>query len=290
MRGIPVEFLKKFNNNVALVLDSTGIEWIVIGKGIGFNAVKGEPVDKTMIDRRFIAEPTHGQIDLLQTIASMDPEIIDVVSDVTKEAETYLGITFSTRNYITLADHLNYALKRTQEGVEYTENLRWEVKKLYPKEYEAALKAIETINKRLSITLPKSEETFITYHFVNAQNDEGKIENTVKMTKLINRILEVVKYHFQIELDEESLNYVRFLTHLRYFIIRQTHGEPVHHEGIDQTVLEAVKAKYLKAYEAAEKISTLLNKQEDWSLSSDEMLYLTLHIFRVTNRIHQENT
>lgn len=280
-----MKFLKKFNNNVALVEDSSDIEWIVIGKGIGFGSEKGDKVDKTIIDRRFVAEPTNGQVDLLQTIASMDPEIIELASEVTKEAERFLEITFSTRNYITLADHLNYAIQRTQESVEYTENLRWEVKKLYPKEYQAALKTIETINNQLNVTLPKSEETFITYHFVNAQNDEGKLENTVKMTKLINRILEVVKYHFQIELDEESLNYVRFLTHLRYFIIRQTHGETMHQESIDQTVVEAVKTTYGRAYEAAEKVSNLLYKQEGWILSSDEMLYLTLHIRRVTSRI-----
>lgn len=282
-----MEFLKKFNNNVALVKDTTDIEWIVIGKGIGFGSEKGDNVDETIVDRRFVAEPTNGQIDLLQTIASMDPEIIELASEVTKEAEKFLEITFSTRNYITLADHLNYAIQRTLDSAEYTENLRWEVKKLYPKEYQAALKAIETINRQLKVTLPKSEETFITYHFVNAQNNEGKLENTVKMTKLINRILEVVKYHFQIELDEESLNYVRFLTHLRYFIIRQTHGENMHHESIDQTVVEAVKATYGRAYEAAEKVSNLLYKQEGWRLSSDEMLYLTLHIRRVTSRINR---
>ena len=283
-----MEFLKKFNNNVALVRDDTGIEWVMIGKGIGFGKIKGEVIDTESVDRRFIAEPTKKYTNLMQTIAGMDPEILELVSDVTKDAEQYLEISFSTHNYITLADHLNYAVQRTRDSIEYTENLRWEVKKLYPKEYEASLRVINMINERLDIILPKSEETFITYHFVNAQNDESKLENTVKMTTIINRILEIVRYHFQVELDEETLNYVRFLTHLRYFVIRQMHGETMHPEGIDQTVLEAVKAKYGKSYEAAEKVGKFLLKKEGWNLSSDEMLYLTLHIRRVTDRLYEQ--
>ena len=53
-----MEFLKKFNNNVALVRDDTGIEWVMIGKGIGFGKIKGEVLDTESVDRRFIAEPT----------------------------------------------------------------------------------------------------------------------------------------------------------------------------------------------------------------------------------------
>ncbi len=111
-----------------------------------------------------------------------------------------------------------------------------------------------------------------------------QIEETLKMTEVINRIIEIVQYHFQLKLDEESLNYTRFITHLRYFFIRQYKQDPVDSEEMDQTLLEVVKTKYEKAYQAVEKFAALLKQKYGWTVSTNEKLYLTLHIWRVTNR------
>ena len=45
-----------YNNNAALVKDSAGKDWVVIGKGIGFGLKKGMPVDESKIERRFLAQ------------------------------------------------------------------------------------------------------------------------------------------------------------------------------------------------------------------------------------------
>jgi beta-glucoside operon transcriptional antiterminator len=102
------------------------------------------------------------------------------------------------------------------------------------------------------------------------------------MTEVINRIIEIVQYHFQLKLDEDSLNYTRFITHLRYFFIRQYKQDQTEQEEVDVTLLEVVKNKYEKAYQAVDKISNLLEKRYGWVFSSNERLYLTLHVWRVT--------
>jgi beta-glucoside operon transcriptional antiterminator len=114
------------------------------------------------------------------------------------------------------------------------------------------------------------------------------VEETMKMTEVINRIIDIVQYHFQLKLDEESMNYSRFVTHLRFFVLRQLDQNPHVSPEVDATLLDVVKTKYEKAYKAVEKVANLLHKQHGWSLTSDEKLYLTLHIWRVTNLVETE--
>lgn len=274
---------------MALVEDSSGLEWIVMGTGVGFQKKKGDPIDDSSIRRKFVAEQSPTRKPLLQVLKDMDSEVLDVSVEIIKQTESQLGVTFNHNIYLTLADHLNFAVKRAHESIDYADTTRWEVKNLYPKEYKAAKDAIRLVFDRLDVLLPKSEETFLTYHFVNGQQSKKtQIEETLKMTEVINRIIEIVQYHFQLKLDEESLNYTRFITHLRYFFIRQYKQDPVDSEEMDQTLLEVVKTKYEKAYQAVEKIAALLKQKYGWTVSTNEKLYLTLHIWRVTNRQKSE--
>jgi beta-glucoside operon transcriptional antiterminator len=284
MEESPMKYIKAFNNNVAIVEDSSGLEWIVMGTGVGYQKKKGDPIDESNIRRKFVAEQSTARKPLIQVLDEMDSEVLDVSVEVIKNAEAQLGTTFNNNIYLTLADHLNFAVKRANEHIDYGDTNRWEVKNLYPKEYMVAQDAIRLVFDRLDVLLPKSEETFLTYHFVNGQQaKKTKIEETLKMTEVINRIIEIVQYHFQLKLDEESLNYTRFITHLRYFFIRQFKQDSADGEEMDMTLLEVVKTKYEKAYQAVEKVSALLKQKYGWTLTANEKLYLTLHVWRVTN-------
>ncbi|GAF22927.1 MULTISPECIES: PRD domain-containing protein [Bacillaceae] len=280
-----MKFIKAFNNNVALVKDDSELEWIIMGTGVGFQKSKGDLIPEEDIRRKFVAEQSSTRKPIMQVLNEIDPKVLDVSVEIIKNAESSLKVTFTNSIYLTLADHLSFAIKRSNERIDYAEASRWEVKNLYPKEYEAAKEAIRQVFDKLDVLLPKSEETFLTYHFVNGQQEnKTKMEETLKMTELINRVIELVQYHFQIKLDEDSLNYTRFVTHLRYFLIRQMKQDALEQEEVDKTLLELVKTKYEKAYQAVEKIAKLLETKYGWTLSSNERLYLTLHVWRVTKR------
>ena len=94
--------------------------------------------------------------------------------------------------YVTLTDHLNFAIKRHKENISYVNALRWEIKKFYPKEYEVGLKALEFINDELGIKFSEDEAADITLHFVNARiNTKSEIGETiqfVKVTQYIDRL------------------------------------------------------------------------------------------------------
>ncbi|WP_054749809.1 PRD domain-containing protein [Lacticaseibacillus thailandensis] len=278
--------LKKINNNVALAKDESGTEWVLLGRGIGFGKNAGDEVHTDEVDRRFKAEEdtvTHQNPPMI--LANIDPAILQLASKVSQEAGDFLGIHFSNYNYLAIADHIAFALERTQRGEDYPNEFRWQVGRLYPKEYAAAKRALATVKAETGVSLPKSELTFFTYHFVSAQSDATLVEDTVEMTELINRVVEIVSYSFQMQLDTSSLNYSRFVTHLRYFVVRQIHGESGGEE-LDPTIGQVIRMKYPKAYEAAGKIAAYLEQARGWHISNNEKLYITLHVWRLTRNNH----
>ena len=105
------------------------------------------------------------------------------------------------------------------EMAERFKTLLWEIKKLYPAEFAVGLEALTLIAERLGTTLPEDEAGFIALHLVNAQlNDE--MHNTLHITRVMQEILNIVKYHFRFDYNEEALSYHRFITHLKFFAQR----------------------------------------------------------------------
>lgn len=278
-----MNYLKKFNNNVAMVKDNEDKEWIVIGKGISFGKQPGDQIVTSEIERRFLAEPSQDFSYIVQTIFSMDAELIEAVNEMIHDAEKVIGVKLKDKNYITLLDHINFALKRTSEGIEYSAPLKWETKRLYPKEYQAAIQSIGYLNQRLGVTLPQSEETFITMHYVNAQDGREQLEQSDRINMIVRMIMTFVSDEYQLKLDEESTNYIRFVTHLRYFIIRQINNESLKDSSLDRDLMKIIKEKYRRAYEVALGVSEKVRREEDWEITSNEVLYLTIHIWRVTD-------
>ena len=52
---------------------------------------------------------------------------------------------------------------------------------------------------------------------VSAEYDT-KVRDTVQITTFIKNVIDKVKDYFQMELTETSLNYERFITHLKIFV------------------------------------------------------------------------
>ena len=278
-----MEFIKKINNNVAFNRDDKGVDYVVIGKGIGFQSEPGALVDESLIDRMFKAEDGGESAGSLAILTQMNSNIVDITTKVSQYAEARLGIQFDNTHYLILADHLAYGIKRQQEGIDYAPLNQWELKKLFPKEYEVAIESLALIKEEFGIELDSAEISFITNHFVNANTEYSSLRDTLKMTKLIKKIITLVEYQFQVNLDEDSFNYSKFISHLRYFILRKMNNHMFAENSIDQELIDMFQMKYPEAYRMADKIEEFLYLKEGWQLTSDEKLYLTVHVRRLTS-------
>ena len=128
----------------------------------------------------------------------------------------------------------------------------WEIKRFYNHEFLIGKEALTIIKKRLDIMLSEDEAASIALHIVNAQLNSRDMNDTLDITKMIQNILNIVKFHFNIELDEYSLHYERFITHLKFFAQRILSGKVV--KSDDANFCEMIKEQYKDAYLCAEKV------------------------------------
>lgn len=280
-----MKFIKNFNNNAALVSDESGVDWVVIGNGIGFGKKPNDPIDETKITRRFVA--VEKNIKMIDSVRDIDKRTLSLTTDVINLVSKRLNVNFTDYQYLVLADHIDFMLKRTDEGFELGQGtVGWELKKLFPKEYSAAKDALKLLQEKTKLIFPNSEVVYLTYHFINASSDQTKLQDTIKITKLIHGVIEIIEYQYGMQLDPESFNFNRFMTHLRSFMVRHLYeiGDEDSGSELDNSLLELMKVKYKKAYETVLKIGTYLSKQAGWKLQPDDEVYLTLHVWRVTHR------
>lgn len=272
---------KVFNNNVVLVVNTINEEQIVMGKGVGYKKYPGDLIEENKIEKRFTFD-NEESVNNFDTLVNRIPiNDIELASEIIQMGKDSLGYNLNDNILITLSDHISYMLKRLDEGLVFSNPLQWEIKQIYPEEYTFSEKAIEYLRKKTGKDIPSSEVAFITLHFANAHLETSGMEETILLTKIIDNILDIIKYNYKVEIDENSFNYTRFITHLRYFIKRQLRGEGLES---DTSLLSVVKIKYVKDYDCSIKIKKFLESTYKWKISEDELLYLTLHLNRLTHK------
>ncbi len=275
---------KIFNNNVILANDLDKHEIIVMGCGIGFKKNVGDTIDKEKIEKTFILKEKDVSEMFKMLLEDVPTEIIYLCYDIIDYAKNMINAKLSDYIYVALTDHINNAIKMYKDGVDIGNPLIWEIKKFYPNEFNIGIKALEFIKDELDIELPQDEAGNIALHLINAQVNSSwnKVENISSETKMIQDILNIIKYTYNMDLDEKSLSYERLVTHLRFFFERlnKKNNKKEKSNLDDDFLLKQVKEKYKNAYNCMLKIEKYLCKE----LDDEEKLYLTVHIQRITTR------
>lgn len=272
-----------YNNNVVQVLDETGRELIVMGRGLGFQKKAGENLDPSLIEKKFVLENQEVATNLSQIYSQLSEVEIELVMAVIGHGQEVLGETFDLSLYIALADHLHYAITRLQEGLALTNPLAWEIKKFYPKEYQLGLYATEWLTDKLGLVFAneqnkQGEATSVALHFINAQRNGRLGDQNQQIDRITVDCLEIIRLHFGRLAEEESLNYHRLVTHINYFAQRVVNG--LVQGNNDAFLYEQVKANYPAAFACTQKIKAYIEQTYAFSMSQDEQVYLTIHIQR----------
>lgn len=261
--------------------DEFGKDVLVIGKALGFKKKPGDTIDQTLIEKVYTSNKDMPTNKLTELLAKVELEHVQVANEIINFAKASLGKKLSENIYLTLTDHIDYAIERYQNGLPIKNALLWEIKRFYNHEFLIGKEALNIIDSKLGIKLPEDEAGFIALHIVNAELDMSKVSEVSDMTKIIQNILNIIKYHYKIDLDEYSLNYERFITHLKFFIHRLYRGVELESDK-DAGFLFILKERYKEEYQCALKIREYIMKEFHRDLKEDEMIYLTIHIRRIT--------
>ena len=92
----------------------------------------------------------------------------------------------------------------------------------------------------------------------------------------------IIEEQFQLSIPRSSFNTQRFVTHLNYLLGRIESNQKV--ESSNEKLFVSVKQEYPQSYQCAMKIEEYLKKNMGYLASNEEILYLMLHINRLTAR------
>lgn len=273
---------KVLNNNVVTSFNHNNEEVIVTGRGIAFKKKYGDTIDKSKIDKIFILSNPNINNKFIELIKNIPIEYTDISEQIIAYSKNEIGKILNDSIYISLTDHIYNAIQRQKKGIIVKNGLTLETKRLYKEEYKIGIKALEIIRKEFDINLPEDEAAFIALHIVNAQLNED-MPILMDITKLIQEILNIVKYNFNIEFDEESLSYYRFITHLKFFAQRMFNNKAYKDEK-DNELFEIVKEKYYESYKCVNKVQRFISEKYSYNLTKEEMLYLIIHTEKLINK------
>ncbi|GGP08454.1 BglG family transcription antiterminator LicT [Oceanobacillus neutriphilus] len=271
---------KVINNNLVRSFKD-GKEVLVMGKGLGFKKHKNDFIDESLIERVYIIDEEEKNSNYLEVLLSNIPyTYIQTTNEIVRYAMNSLDKKLDETIWLSLTDHIYHAIDRAKKGKTVRNALLWEISRFYNHEYLIGKEAINIIKKRHDIQLAESEAGFIALYLVNAQMDDSlKVQETMEFVKRQRKILDIVKYHYGVELNESSVHYDRFFTHIKYFVRRISKEKNLLNE--DLGFLDIIKTKYPQEYKCARKIEDYVNKEMNRELSEDEIVYLAIHIKRV---------
>lgn len=277
-----MKIARVLNNNVVVVLDEQQREQVVMGRGLAFKKRVGEELDEDKIEKVFSLQNDEMVRHLGELLSQIPLEVMTTCDRIITLATQRLG-RLQESLYITLTDHCWFAIERHHKGVEIKNVLLWEIKRLYPKEFVLGREALAIIASRLHVELPEDEAGFIALHLVTAQLN-SEMPEVMHVTRVMQEILQLVKYQLKIEYNEESLSYQRFVTHLKFFAQRMLTRTVVPDDDISLHI--AVKENYAKAWKCAEKIARHLLVTYQRELTTEEIMFLAIHIERVRKERH----
>ena len=270
---------KVINNNIISAYEKSGAEVIVMGRGIGFKKKQGEVVPADQISKIFRIKSRTLAEQFKELLANMPLERVRISDEIISHAKDHLKLKLNQSIYVTLTDHINFAIERVSQGIEPQNALLWEIKRFYPQEFQLGIYALELIHDRLGILLPEDEAGFIALHFVNAEYGTD-IRDAVKFPDQMQAIVDIVEHDLGIMLDESSLHYERFVTHIKFLIQRIYRKELLSCEDRELSLM--MQRKYPREYECSVKVAEYIMQATGSRLSEEEIMYLSVHIRRVS--------
>lgn len=270
--------VKKSLNNSMLLVHYDQQEMILFGKGIGFGTKPGELIDIAQVEKIFLPLADLKSRHFLSLTDTIPAAFFELTHDIITQIQQSYVEKLNAVLFFTLAEHLWFAVERCRKAEPFFNKLSWEVKRYYQKEYQLGQQAMQQVNARFAVTLPDDEAVNIAFHIINATGSSDRA-SAHQQVELVNRIAEIVRYKLNKNIDISSVNYNRFITHLRYFAERVIAGKVTANET-DDFYQELLRHRP-DAMNVAWAIRDYVQEKYQLTLPKDELTWLSIHISRL---------
>lgn len=274
---------KVLNNNLLLVESENGKEQIAMGKGLRFSYKVGERLRETDVEKIYMLKDEKNTQDYIRLLQDVPASYAEVIQDAVQMVTCKMASRLNEQIFVTLSDHLIYALERYKKGIVLQNRMLWEIQKFYPEEYLVAEEMLRDINEKLNVALPEAEIGNIAFHLVNAQihgKEEGGAENGVLMVRMLKDIFQIVQIYYKKQIDEKSIDYSRFVIHVQFFLQRLLEDKMLKDRTV--SLFDAVSLESPEAAGCVEQIRKYIKNLLGKEITREEQVYLIVHIARVT--------
>ncbi|MBU3842211.1 MAG: PRD domain-containing protein [Candidatus Fusobacterium pullicola] len=267
----------KILNNNAFISEVNDEEIIVMGKGVAFQKKIN---DEIMLDENMkIFSNSKSQMNekMKNVILNIPESYLEITNIIVEMLKKDYNKELHDIIYVSLTEHIHSAVERLKNGIEIKNPLLNEIKSLYRDEYNIAVKGLDVIKEKLGVKFNKDEAGYITSHIINAQLDGG-MNNTAEITRIVQKILNIIEFNLLIDIKEESPSYDRVITHLKFLSLRVLNNT-INDE--DDELFEIFKKKYPECYNCVNVIADYFIKEYNYELTKAEKMYLIIYIQRL---------
>ena len=274
--------IKALNNNGLLVLDmETSREVIFLGNGVGFGKKPGMRLASLDGAAAYQAEPRNTGDTALQAVNGLAPVFLEAAGRIIEEAARRFG-NVNRNILLALADHIALAVERAKDKKEFSNPFSQDIQALFPEEFETARQGRQIIEQLCGQTLSEDETGFITLHIHAALSGE-KVEESMKLARLVTESISMIETGLDIRLPVHSLGYSRLVSHIRYMLMRNLRNERVTLDMEDYA-----RQNFPEDYALAQEIIQKLEQQLKNPFSKEETGFLAIHIKRASQLAEDE--
>ena len=266
---------KVLNHNALIgILENTTQEFLIMGKGIGFGKHVSENIEVSENDVVYSLKESTERGDKKELATSIDPVYLEIANELLDGAEKAFK-TIDRDVMLPLADHIEYAVKRSKNNEQLRNPLTDDIRVLFHAEFKVAEAARDIIGTRLNVNLTDDEIGYIALHIHSSIMDQA-VSQAMQMAEAVRECVTMVEKETGKHINTQSLSYNRLLNHIRYMIARTLNGEVIKLDMNDY-----INASAANSFQVATKICGELSKSLGKEIHNAEIGYLAMHIERV---------
>ena len=252
---------KVLNNNGVIAINmEENIEYVLLGKGIGFGKKISQRFEAPDNCTRYSLKEDTERGSAKELAKSISPEYLEIADEILQKAEMKFG-TIDRRILFPLADHISFAADRILSGEQISNEVASQLK--------------EILQKRLGIEIDAHEIGYVALHIHSAIEDES-VSAAMQMAGAIRECVQVLERESGKKIDVMSLAYNRLMNHVKYMVMRAVRGE-----SIKLDMNEYMEEKHPESFALAAAICEKIERGCKIRLEKMEVGYLAMHIERV---------